>query len=90
MSQNKPFSINSIIKLKFNTSKLRDISYDTFLPEFKKLQTKRSKVSMEKKNENFLIFKIKSNDITSFRASINEVISLGKVITNSLKIVDKT
>ncbi|MFX0036119.1 MAG: KEOPS complex subunit Pcc1 [Candidatus Hermodarchaeota archaeon] len=90
MNQINSFSINSIIELKFTTSKLRDISYDAFLPEFKKLQTKRSKVSMEKKNENFLIFKIKSNDITSFRASINEIISFGKVLTNSLKIVDNT
>ena len=90
MSQTNPFSINSIIELKFNSSKIRDISYDAFLPEFKKLQTKRSKVSMEKRNENFLIFKIKSNDITSFRASINEFISFGKVLINSLKIVEKT
>jgi len=90
MSQTNPFSINSIIELKFNSSKIRDISYDAFLPEFKKLQTKRSTVSMEKKHKNYIIFTISSTDITAFRASVNEIISFGKVIANSLKIVDKT
>jgi len=90
MSQESNFSIKSKIELQFNTSQLRDISYNSFLPEFNKLQTKRSEVFMEKKNDCSIIFKIKSYDITAFRASINEIISFGRVITNSLKIVNNS
>ncbi|MHA2281052.1 MAG: KEOPS complex subunit Pcc1 [Promethearchaeota archaeon] len=90
MSQNKIFSINSCIELKFNDSKTRDISYTSFNPEIKKLQTNRSKVLVEKKNSNILIFKIESNDITAFRASINEIISFGKIIDNTIRITEIT
>ena len=76
--------------MQFKTAQMRDISYNSFLPEFNKLQTKRSEIIMEKKNTNSLIFKIKSNDITAFRASINEIISFGKVITNSFEIVENS
>ena len=68
MSQNNSFSIKSIIELQFKTSQIRDISYNSFLPEFTKLQTKRSEVYMEKKDDSTIVFKIKSNDITAFRA----------------------
>ncbi|MFX1302730.1 MAG: KEOPS complex subunit Pcc1 [Promethearchaeota archaeon] len=90
MSQNNAFSIKSTIELQFNTTQIRDISYKSFLPEFNKLQTKRSEVFMKKKNDYSIIFKINSSDITAFRASINEIISFGKVIANSLKIVDNS
>lgn len=90
MNQNKSFSIKSKIEFQFNTKQIRDISYNSFFPEFNKLQTKRSKVSMEKKNDCSIIFEIKSNDITAFRASINEIISFGKVIANSLNIIDNS
>jgi tRNA threonylcarbamoyladenosine modification (KEOPS) complex Pcc1 subunit len=90
MNQINSFSVKSIIDLKFNTSHIRDISYNSFLPEFNKLQTKRSKITMRKKNDLFIIFEIESNDITAFRASINEIISFGKVIEDSLKIVEKS
>jgi len=90
MSTNNYFSIESTIKLKFDTSQIRDISYKSFLPEFNKTQTKRSQISMEKKNDNSILFVIKSNDITAFRASINEIISFGKVITDTLKIIDNS
>jgi len=90
MRQNNSFSIKSTIELQFNITQVRDISYNSFLPEFNKLQTKRSEVFMEKKNDCSIIFKINSNDITAFRASINEIISFGKVIANSLKIVDNS
>jgi len=88
MSQANSFSIESTIEFRFKTSKIRDISYNSFLPEFTKLQTKRSEVFMEKKNNNFIVFNIKCNDITAFRASINEIISFGKVIDNTSRIVD--
>jgi tRNA threonylcarbamoyladenosine modification (KEOPS) complex Pcc1 subunit len=90
MSKNNYFSVISTIELQFKNSQMRDISYTSFLPEFNKLQTKRSKVIMEKKNDTSLIFKIRSNDITAFRASINDIISFGKVITNSFEIVDNS
>ncbi|UCC19960.1 MAG: hypothetical protein JSV62_01385 [Promethearchaeota archaeon] len=90
MGKNNYFSVKSTIELQFKNSQMRDISYTSFLPEFNKLQTKRSKVIMEKKNDTSLIFKINSNDITAFRASINDIISFGKVITNSFEIVDNS
>ena len=88
MSQNRIFSITSSIELKFNDSETRDISYNSFIPGIKKLQTIRSKVLVEKRNSNILIFKIESNDITAFRASINEIISFGKIIDNTIRITE--
>ncbi len=86
MSQNRIFSISSSIELKFNNSETRDRSYNSFIPDIKKLQTNRSKVLMEKKNSKILIFKIESNDITAFRASVNEVINFGKIVDNVVRI----
>ena len=88
MSQNKFFSIESLVKLKFNNSETRDISYNSFIPGIKKLQTNRSKVFIEKRNPNVLFFRIESNDITAFRASINEIISFGKVIDDTISITE--
>lgn len=88
MSQNRIFSITSSIELKFNDSETRDISYNSFIPGIKRLQTNRSKVLVEKRNSNILIFKIESNDITAFRASINEIISFGKIIDNTIRITE--
>ncbi|MHA2038324.1 MAG: KEOPS complex subunit Pcc1 [Promethearchaeota archaeon] len=88
MNQNSIFSITSSIELKFNNSEMRDISYNSFIPGIEKLQTNRSKVLIEKKNSNILIFKIESNDITAFRASINEIVSFGKIIDNTIRITE--
>jgi tRNA threonylcarbamoyladenosine modification (KEOPS) complex Pcc1 subunit len=88
MSQNNIFSIESRIELKFNDSETRDISYNSFIPGIEKLQTNRSIVLMEKKPSNILTFKIQSKDITAFRASINEVISLGKIIDNIVSLTE--
>jgi tRNA threonylcarbamoyladenosine modification (KEOPS) complex Pcc1 subunit len=90
MNKNSYFSIKSIIEFNFESSRIRDISYNSFLPEFKKLQTKRSQISIEKRNENTILFEINSNDVTAYRASINEIISFGKIVTNSLEIVNKS
>jgi len=87
MNKNNFYTIKSTLELKFKTSKLCDISYNSFLPEFNIVKSKRSTISM-KKEEYSLIFQIDSNDITAFRASINEIISFGKVIDNTLKIVE--
>jgi len=90
MNQDNVFTIGSIIELKFNDPQTRDISYNSFIPEIEKLQTKRSKLEIEKRNRNILLFKIESNDITAFRASINEIISFGKIIDNTVRITETT
>lgn len=85
MSNDNLFSIKSSVQLQFVNSQLRDMAYQSFLPEIKKLQTKRSKVTMEKSN-NLLLFEIESTDITAFRASISDVISLGKIVESTIKL----
>jgi len=86
MSKKKYFSIKSTVEFQFDNSQIREISFTSFLPEFNRLQTKRSTILMEKKNDVCIIFKIESSDITAFRASINEIISFGKVVDNCIKI----
>ncbi len=83
MNQNNPFTIKATVELKFIDSKTRDISYNSFLPELDKLNTKRSKIKMEKE-ENLLIFHIESSDITAFRASISDIIGFSRIVENSL------
>lgn len=85
MNNNNLFSIKSSVQLQFVNSQLRDMAYNSFLPEIKKLQTKRSKVAMEKSN-NLLVFDIECTDITAFRASISEIISFGKIIESTKKL----
>jgi len=87
MNQNNYYSIKSTIELKFNNSQIRDISYNSFLPEFNKVKTKRSKIKMAKEN-NSLIFYIESTDITAFRASISNIIGFGEIIDNTLKLCE--
>ncbi len=87
MSQNNYYSIKSTIELQFNDSQTRDISYNSFLPEFNNLKSNRTKMQIEKKNKS-LIFYIESTDITAFRASINDIVSLGKIIDNTLKLCE--
>ncbi|MFW9941368.1 MAG: KEOPS complex subunit Pcc1 [Candidatus Thorarchaeota archaeon] len=88
MNKNNFYTIDSIIELKFTDSQIRDISYNSFYPEIKKLQKNRSKVLVEKQNDCKLIFKVESSDITAFRASMNEIISLGKIIDSTLEIAE--
>jgi len=90
MNQASSFSIKSRVELEFKTAEIRDISYISFLPEFNKLQTRRSKIIMEKEKNFSLVFKVQSQDITAFRASMNEIISLGKIIDNTLKLAKKS
>jgi len=87
MNQSNHFSIKATVELKFTNSKTRDISYNSFLPEFDKLNTKRSKIKIEKK-ENLLIFHIESSDITAFRASISDIIGFGRIVENTLKLCE--
>jgi len=88
MNQDTLFTIESTIEFHFNNSNIRDNSYNSFIPEIQKLQTKRSKIIIEKKNMTNLLFKIESNDITAFRASINEIISFGKIIDSTISLTE--
>ncbi len=87
MNELSNLSVKSSIILKFRTEKVRDISYNSFLPEFNKLNSKRSKVAMEKQN-NTIVFHIKSRDITAFKATVSDIIGFGKIITDSLKLIE--
>lgn len=89
MNSDNFYKIKSTLEIQFKNSNLCDIAYNSFLPEFKSQKSKRSKISLVKE-ENSLIFHIESNDITAFRASINEIISFGRIIDGVLKIVKKT
>ena len=90
MNPTNYFTIKATIEIIFKNPQLRDISYNSFSPEFKRLQTNRSLVLMEKKSSNSLSFQIESQDITAFRATLNEIISFGKIIDNTLKITDNS
>jgi len=79
------FSIQSTIKLLFKNSDLCSYCYNAFYPELNSIESKRSITSMEKKGKS-LIFTIESNDITAFRASMDEIISFSKVIDNTIHI----
>jgi tRNA threonylcarbamoyladenosine modification (KEOPS) complex Pcc1 subunit len=41
------------------------------------------------KNENSIIFQINSKDITAFRASVNEIITFGKIVDNCFYLIEK-
>ena len=87
MNQQNSFSINSTIEFEFKNSQIRDFSYNSFLPEFNKLQTSRSSVVMEKK-ESSLRFIVKCVDITAFRASVSDIIGFGKIINNCIELCE--
>ena len=83
MNQTNYYSIKSTIELNFDNSHIRDISYNSFLPELSQTRSKRSQTKMEKEN-NTLIFSIESTDITAFRASVSDIIGFGKIIEGTL------
>jgi tRNA threonylcarbamoyladenosine modification (KEOPS) complex Pcc1 subunit len=88
MNTDNSYKIKSSLEILFKNSNLCDISYNSFLPEFNIQKSKRSTISLLKK-EKSLVFQIESNDITAFRASINEIISFGRTLDGVLKIVEK-
>ena len=89
MNTDNSYKIKSSLEIQFKNSHLCDISYNSFLPEFNIQKSKRSTISLLKK-EKSLMFQIESNDITAFRASINEIISFGRTLDGVLKIVEIT
>jgi tRNA threonylcarbamoyladenosine modification (KEOPS) complex Pcc1 subunit len=88
MNQNNYYSINSTIELNFDNSHIRDISYNSFLPEMNQTRSKRSQMKMDKVN-NSILFSIESTDITAFRAAVSDIIGFGKIIENTLKLTDR-
>ncbi|MFW9936349.1 MAG: KEOPS complex subunit Pcc1 [Candidatus Thorarchaeota archaeon] len=88
MNNQNFYNIKSVIELNFKNSELCEISYNSFLPEFSNRRSLRSKIVIEKK-EKSLTFQIESNDITAFRASVNEIINFGKIIDNTVRITDE-
>ncbi len=89
MNKNNLLIIKSTLEFQFKTPELCNYSYNSILPEFKVQKSKRSTVSL-KKEEKSLIFLIESRDITAFRASINEIISFGRIFEGVLNIVNNT
>ncbi len=82
MNKSNFFSLKSSVEFTFDDPKMRDYCYNSFLPEYEKFTSKRSKIIMKKEGNNILHFIIESKDITAFRASINDIISFGKIIEN--------
>ena len=88
MKEKSYYSIKSTINFTFENTRIRDISYDSYLPEYEIKKAKRSKIKMKKKEKTGLEFHIYSEDITAFRASVNDIITLGKIIENVLELID--
>jgi tRNA threonylcarbamoyladenosine modification (KEOPS) complex Pcc1 subunit len=85
MSNSTYFSVKSTIELIFKDLDTCTYAYNSFLPELEKAKSHRSRISMEKKDK-ILLFSIESADITAFRASASDIISLGKIIESTLKL----
>lgn len=80
MSSHNFYSISSTIQFNFESTPLRDYSYKAYQPELDIFETDRSNVVMNKKGSHILEFRIESKDITAFRATINDVVSFGKIL----------
>ncbi len=90
MVKDNYLTIKSTLEFQFKTPELYNYSYNSFLPEFNKFhKSKRSTLSL-RKEENSLIFSIESKDITAFRATINEIISFGRIFEGVLNVVNRT
>ncbi len=89
MNKNNLLIIKSTLEFQFKTPELCNYSYNSILPEFKVQKSKRSTISL-KKEENSLIFSIESKDITAFRATVNDIISFGRIFEGVMNIVNNT
>ena len=87
MKQESPFFIKSKIELVFSNPELSRFAYKSFLPDLRSKRSSRSVINVKLSNES-LFFYIKSRDITAFRASINEIINLGKIVEDTIEIYD--
>jgi len=87
MRKRNSFFIKSNIEFIFSNPELSKFAYESFLPELNSKRSDRSVIHMSLNNES-LLFNIESRDITAYRASINEIINLGKIIDDTLEIHD--
>lgn len=87
MKGKNSFLIKSSIELIFTNPNFSRFAYESFLPEMNSKKSDRSIINMRLNNES-LVFDIESRDITAYRASINEIINLGKIIDDTLEIYD--
>ena len=87
MRRGTSFFIKSKVELIFSDPKLSKFAYESFLPELNSKRSDRSVIHISLNDES-LVFKIESRDITAYRASINEIINLGKIIDETLEIND--
>ena len=87
MKQNRPYFIKSRIELVFSNPELSRFAYNSFLPELNSKRSNRSVINVKLSSKS-LLFYIKSRDITAYRASINEIINLGKIIEDTIEIYD--
>ena len=87
MRRRSSFFIKSNVELIFANPKISKFAYESFLPELNSKKRDRSVIHMKLNNKS-LEFYIESRDITAYRASINEIIILGKIIDEILEIHD--
>jgi tRNA threonylcarbamoyladenosine modification (KEOPS) complex Pcc1 subunit len=87
MNQTASFFIKSKIELAFSKPELSKFAYNSFLPELNSKRSNRSVINVKLSNKS-LLFYVKSRDITAYRASMNEIINLGKIIEDTIEIYD--
>ncbi len=78
--------IISRIEIEFKDEEIRDISYNSFIPELSQLSRKRTSLNIEK-GKNSIIFIVTATDITAFRAAVSDIINFGKILEKSKKLL---
>ena len=70
--------IISRIEIEFKDEEIRDISYNSFIPELSQLSRKRTSLNIEKG---------KNSIISAFRAAVSDIINFGKILEKSKKLL---
>ena len=84
--ENNNLKIISRIEIEFKDDEIRDISYNSFIPELSQLSRKRTSLNIVK-GKNSIIFNLKAADFTAFRAAISDIINFGKILEKSKKLL---
>jgi KEOPS complex subunit Pcc1 len=90
-SNKDPNIINSVkgkIIINFDNEKELNIIYKAIYPEIQTSPDYRSKATIKIKDQSLIIF-IKSEDMTSFRASTNSIIKWIKLSHNIIHIIEE-
>lgn len=84
--------VQTIVKLIFPTEEKAKIFYDSFMPDFPHLPTKRTKLriypSQQRPQE--IHIDIQSEDATAFRATINSIIQFARTVEVTVGLVEGT